>query len=117
MVFLGLALICGRAPAQMITGEISGTVLDSSGAVIPDASIALTSEDTGALRTVASSASGDFVFTALRPGTYTAKVEKAGFQAYERKGIVLTASQRVALGGIKLTVGQVTQTIEVTAAG
>jgi len=117
LVFLGLALMCGRAPAQMITGELSGTVLDSSGAVIPDASITLTSEDTGALRTVASSGSGEFVFTALRPGTYTVKVEKAGFQAYERKGIVLTASQRVALGSIKLTVGQVTQTVEVTAAG
>ena len=112
-----LLLLCGRAPAQMITGELSGTVLDSSGAVIPDASITLTSEDTGALRTVASSANGEFVLTALRPGTYAVKVEKAGFQAYERKGIVLSANQRVALGGVQLTVGQVTQTVEVTAAG
>jgi hypothetical protein len=110
-----LLLLCGRAPAQMITGELSGTVLDSSGAVIPDASITLTSEDTGASRTVTSSASGEFVFTALRPGTYTVRVEKAGFQAYERKGIVLTVNQRVALGGVQLTVGQVTQTVEVTA--
>ena len=110
-----LLLLCGRAPAQMITGELSGTVLDSSGAVIPDASVTLTSEDTGASRTVTSSASGEFVFTALRPGTYTVRVEKAGFQVSERKGIVLAANQRVALGGIQLTVGQVTQTIEVTA--
>ena len=112
-----LLLLCGRAPAQMITGELSGTVLDSSGAVIPDASITLTSEDTGASRTIASSANGEFVFTALRPGTYTVKVEKAGFQAYERKGIVSTVNQRVALGGVQLTVGQVTQTVEVTAVG
>lgn len=110
-----LLLLCGRAPAQMITGELSGTVLDSSGAVIPDASITVTSEDTGASRTITSSANGEFVFTALRPGTYTVKVEKAGFQAYERKGIALTVNQRVALGGVQLTVGQVTQTVEVTA--
>ena len=117
IVFLGLVLMCRRAPAQMITGELSGTVLDASGAVIPDASITLTSEDTGASRTLASSASGEFVFAALRPGTYALKVEKAGFQTYERKGIVLTANQRVALGGLKLAVGQVTQTVEVTARG
>lgn len=117
MVFLGLTLICGRAPAQIITGEISGTVTDSSGAVVPGASVTVTSETTGATRTVESGSGGGFVLTALPPGQYTVKVEKAGFQVSERKSIALTASQRVALGSIQLTVGQVTQTVEVVASG
>jgi len=117
MVFLGLTLICGRAPAQIITGEMSGTVTDASGAVVPGASVTVTNEGTGAARTGESGSNGEFVFTALRPGEYTVKVEKAGFQASERKSINLTANQRVALGNVQLTVGQVTQTVEVTAQG
>ena len=117
MIILGLVLFCGRAPAQVITGEMSGTVTDSSGAVVPEAAVTLTSETTGATRTVQTSAGGEFVFTALRPGTYTIRVEKAGFNAYEQKSIDLSANQRVALGNLEMQVGQVTQTIEVTAQG
>ena len=117
MVFLGLVLFCGRAPAQIITGEMSGTVTDSSGAVVPEAAVTVTSETTGAVRTVESGSGGEFVFTALPRGTYTVKVEKGGFNAYERKSIVLTTNQRVALGNVELTVGQVTQTVEVMAQG
>ena len=110
-----LLTVCGRLSAQSFLGDISGTVVDTSGAVIPDATVTLTSEDTGATRTAPSSSSGEFVFSALRPGSYSLKVEKGGFQTSERKGIVLTASQRVALGSIEMSVGQVTQTVEVTA--
>jgi len=117
LVFLGLALVCGRAPAQIITGEMSGTVTDSSGAVVPGASVTVSSESTGATRTVESGSGGEFVLTALPPGQYTVRVEKAGFQVSERKSITLTANQRVALGTIQLTVGQVTQTVEVVAQG
>jgi hypothetical protein len=106
-----------QAPAQMITGEISGTVQDSSGAVIPDATVTVTDEETGAVRTTSSKANGEFVLTALRPGTYSVKVEKTGFKAYEQKRIVLTANQRVPLGDISLAVGQVTEKVEVTARG
>ncbi|MFB3921551.1 MAG: carboxypeptidase regulatory-like domain-containing protein [Terriglobia bacterium] len=116
-VFLGLALICGRAPAQIITGEMSGTVTDASGAVVPGATVTVTNEGTGAARTAESGSNGEFVITALPPGQYSVKVEKAGFQASERKGIALTANQRVALGDLPLSIGQVTQTVEVQAQG
>ena len=112
-----LLFMCGRAPAQMITGEISGTVQDSSGAVIPDARITLTNEATSTSRAVSSGPSGEFVFSAVSPGTYTVKVEKVGFKTYERTGIVLAANDRVALGNIALAVGQVTEKVEVTAQG
>lgn len=114
LVFL---LICGHAPAQSPTGQISGTVQDSSGAIIPDANVTLTNQDTGSVRTIASSPSGEFVFTALSPGTYTVKVEKSGFRTYEKKSIILSVSQRSALGNIQLAMGQVSQTVEVTAQG
>ena len=110
-------LFCMRAPAQMITGEVSGTVVDTSGAMVPEANITLRDEATGAARVLVSSASGEFVFTAVRPGTYTVKVEKPGFKTHERKGVILTPNQRVPLGNIQLAVGQVTQTVEVTAQG
>ena len=110
-----LLTVCGRLSAQTFLGEISGTVIDTSGAVIPDATVTLTNEGTAAVRTAPSSTSGDFVFSALRPGSYSIKVEKGGFQTYEQRGIVVTASQRVALGSIQMPVGQVTQTVEVTA--
>ena len=110
-------LFCMRAPAQMITGEVSGTVVDTSGAMVPEANITLTDAATGAARVLVSSASGEFVFTAVRPGTYTVKVEKPGFKTHERKGVILTPNQRVPLGNIQLAVGQVTQTVEVTAQG
>jgi hypothetical protein len=105
----------GPASAQMITGEISGTVQDSSGAVIPDATITVTNEATSAVRTISSMSNGEFVVTALRPGSYRVKVEKAGFKAYEQTAIVLSANQRYALGNVQLQVGQVTQTVEVAA--
>lgn len=102
------ALASGRANAQSFTGQISGTVQDSSGAVIPEASVTLTNSETGASRTLPSSANGEFVFTALSPGNYTVKVEKQGFQTYERKTILLTVSQRLALGNVSMVVGAVT---------
>src|ERR1051325_336716 len=75
---LMLLLIGGHALAQSPTGQISGTIQDSSGATIPEANVTLTNQDTGSTRTIASNSSGDFVFTALRPGTYTVRVEKSG---------------------------------------
>lgn len=99
----------------MITGEISGTVLDVSGAVIPDATITVTNQATSAARTTASMANGEFVVTAVQPGTYSVKVQKTGFKTYERTDVAVTPNQRVALGSLQLQVGQATQTVEVTA--
>src|SRR5271157_2837343 len=114
-ILIVLLAIVRPAPAQMVTGEISGTVQDVSGAVIPDAAITVTDQATGAVRTTSSMANGDFVVTAIRPGTYRVKVEKTGFKTYERTEIVVAPNQRFALGSLQLQVGQVTQTVEVTA--
>src|ERR1051325_4171427 len=74
------ALLVGRSEAQSITGTISGTVTDPTGAVVPAASVVLTNENTRATRNAVTSDSGEFVFTALQPGSYALKIEKAGFR-------------------------------------
>src|SRR5207237_3559279 len=55
--------------------------------------------------------------TVERPETNTVNGENPGYKTHERKGFVLTPNQRVPLGNIQLAVGQVTQTVEVTAQG
>jgi outer membrane receptor protein involved in Fe transport len=65
--------------AQVETGQISGTVTDPQGAVISGATVTVTSKDTGATRTAATSGEGNYTVTNLPPGTYDVKVEGAGF--------------------------------------
>src|SRR5579863_5743653 len=61
-------------------GTILGTVADSSGAVIADAQVTVTNQNTGAVvRTTASNASGNYIFAGLSPSTYTVRVQKQGF--------------------------------------
>jgi hypothetical protein len=106
-----------RSFGQTVTGTISGIVIDSSGAVIPGAKVTVTNEATSNSRTADSGGAGEFVITALPPGTYTVKAEKGGLQNYERTSNVLTANQWLALGNITLAVGTTTQTTTVTAQG
>ena len=100
------------AAAQTITGQISGTVTDPSGAVIPKAKITLTSTLTRESRDVQTGNAGDFVFTSLIPGSYNLAVSVSGFKAYQQSDILVTPSERVALHEIQLTVGA--ETAEVT---
>ena len=101
------------ALAQGPSGEITGTVKDSSGAVMPGASVLLTNAATGAKRTVASNAAGVYGFPALPPGTYTVTVEHVGFQKHTRSDIQLQVQQSARLD-FALVIGQVAETVEVT---
>jgi hypothetical protein len=118
--WLAVAAVCFAIPAansQTVTGTITGTVVDNSGALVVNAAVALTSEGTGAARQTKTTEAGGFVFTALSPGTYSLKVEAPGFRTVLRSGIVLTANDRLALGEIQMTLGQLTETINVEANG
>src|ERR1700682_5428237 len=85
-----MALLCSATwLAQVTSGTIYGTVKDSSGGVIADATVTVTSPETGLTRTVTSSPDGNFVFPNLQPGTYTISVEVPGFKKAETTGIVL----------------------------
>ncbi|HYJ45736.1 MAG TPA: TonB-dependent receptor, partial [Pyrinomonadaceae bacterium] len=103
--------------AQTITGSISGIVTDSSGGVIPGASVTLVSEKTNESRNFTTNEEGRFSFTALQPGAYTVRIEREGFQTLERRGTILSANESLALGELKLEPGQVSQTVTVTTEG
>lgn len=109
-----LAAYWVQAFAQMtITGTISGTVIDPTGRVVPGAVVTVTSETTGNSRTAQTNESGLFDVVALPVDVYSLKVSHAGFKAFERTGVVLSANEHVAAGDIQLAVGDVSQTITV----
>lgn len=100
--------------AQSDRGTLTGTVTDASGAVIPDAAVTLTNTLTGSSFKVPSNESGDWTVPQLQPGTYTVKVEKAGFRPATVTGIELNASATVRADAT-LEVGAASQAIEVSA--
>src|SRR5215472_10607443 len=103
---LALALAaCGLAGAQTVTGTITGIVVDASGASVPGAAAHLENEETKQARATVSNEAGEFVFTAVPPGTYTVTIEAKGFQVTRRTGVILSADRRVPLGAISLIVG------------
>src|ERR1041384_3694444 len=79
--------------AQTITGVVSGTVVDASGAAVPRVPATLVNSRIGVRQSATSSASGDFVFPSVQPATYAVIVEVQGFKRYERTGVQVTAAE------------------------
>jgi hypothetical protein len=103
--------------AQTVTGSISGSIVDPSDQVVPGATVTLVNDATGELRSVPSAEGGTFVFAAVRPGTYTLRIEMPGFSPLERRNTVLPAGETLTVGTLKLQVGGVTETVTLTAQG
>ena len=106
-----------RLMAQMTTGSVAGTVVDASDALIPGADLSLLSEGTRETRKTVTGASGEFLFVAVQPGTYTLSVEKRGFNRLQLTSLAVTASQRLSLGNMRLVVGEMAQSVNVTQQG
>ena len=100
---------------QSVTGQISGTVVDSSGAVIVGAAAQLTDDVSKQQRSFLTDSKGAFLFTELVAGSYSLKVEQPGFKAYAQNGIALSARESLALHEIRLDVGDVTSVVNVEA--
>ncbi|HKD07299.1 MAG TPA: carboxypeptidase-like regulatory domain-containing protein [Bryobacteraceae bacterium] len=100
--------------AQNVTGTLTGTVADASGAVVPNATVHMKSELSGDTRRTVSNSEGYFSITAVQPGDYTVTAEAQGFKVFEQKGIHFDASDKRNLN-IVLEVGATTETVEVTA--
>jgi Carboxypeptidase regulatory-like domain len=116
LVAFGMCLSPIGARAQgTSTASVTGTVLDSSGAVVPAAEVVITQIDTGFSQSTKSGADGSFSFPVLPVGNYRLDVTKDGFNSYQQTGIVLTVSQ-AAQFSISLQVGAVQQRIVVSAA-
>ena len=103
--------------AQSVTGQISGTVEDAVGSVIAGATVRLTHDLSKNIRNFTTDANGNFQFTGLIPGEYSLHISHSGFKGYDQRAINVGAEERVALHELKLTVGDVTSTVEVVAEG
>ncbi len=112
---LVVLLVCGQLFGQTETGQISGTVTDPSGAVVPNANVTVTNLGTGAVRRVTSSNNGYYAVTNLQPGNYEVKVEAPGFKEFTSRSTVSVGARNTA--DAQLTTGGSSTTIEVTAGG
>jgi len=106
-------VLAGAARAQ-VTGSISGTVTDSSGAGIPHASVTITDLETGQGRTLSTDDRGAYRVLALPVGRYEVKAEQSGFKTAVRTGISLVVAQEAAVD-VTLQVGEATQQVAVSA--
>ncbi len=94
--------------------ELTGTVKDATGAVIPNATITITNVSTGESRTSVSNGSGLYDFAGLNHGTYVLKAEAAGFSTYKKTDIVMNVAATIA-ENVVMTVGASSQTVTVQA--
>jgi hypothetical protein len=101
--------------AQVDTGSITGTITDTSGAVVGGAKVTLISEDTGATLSTTATGDGSYEFSPVRIGSYKLNASSKGFKTEIQTHITVDASARV-LVNFKLQPGSVTETVEVTAA-
>lgn len=115
---LSLALCLVFAPAglaqSLVSGEISGTITDASGAVVPNATVNLASTETGFNESTTTSAAGTFRFALVKPGSYTLAVTASGFNTVKRS--VVSTTGQVSEFPIQLEVGGKTETVEISAA-
>ncbi len=89
--------ISGGAGAQVVTATLTGQIKDSSGAVIPEASVTATQVSTGVARSTTTSSTGEYTLPYLNPGSYRVDVEVKGFKKYTQENVELAVStvQRV----------------------
>jgi hypothetical protein len=113
---LGCLVLAAPARAQVTTGTVFGTVKDAQGAVVPGATIVLTSEGRGTRTApVVSNESGDFVIPNATADTYTVQVSMPSFKTLLRTGVQVSGGDRVALGTLVLEVGGAQETVNVVA--
>jgi hypothetical protein len=112
-VFVLLIPIC--TPAQSVNAEISGVINDSTGGIIPKATVTALNEGTGITRSTESNSSGSYSLSLLQPGNYSITVKDPGFATVVRSGITLTVGAQLVLN-LTLQVGSINQQVEVTTA-
>ncbi|HEX4065661.1 MAG TPA: TonB-dependent receptor [Acidobacteriaceae bacterium] len=123
MRFSRLAVVCAVvmalalpviARAQAVYGSINGTVTDTSGAVVPNATVTVTDVAKGTKVSVKSNASGEYVAEHLIPDTYDVKVEAQGFETFNALGVLVQADTSPKIDA-SLKVGSSSQTVSVSA--
>jgi len=113
---LALVLALPRpSHAQRLTGELSGTVADATGAVLPGATVTLINENSRDQRRTQTNTDGFFAFGAVPSGTYTVDVELSGFGKAEIKSVVLRGGDSRSLRTIAMGVAGQTEAVSVIA--
>jgi len=100
---------------QQMTGTLTGTTMDSTGAVVANAKVTMTNEASGDVRTTVSNASGYFTITSIQPGTYTVTVDASGFKQWKQANIAFAQGDNRTLPQISLQVGTASETVEISA--
>jgi hypothetical protein len=119
VVALGLLCLLVVAPAklsaQVTSGTILGSVQDTTGAVIPGATVTATAKAVGVTRTVTSGGNGTFSLPNLPAATYAVTVTAKGFETLQRSGVVLSSADNLNAGTFALKVGAEATTVTVEA--
>jgi hypothetical protein len=112
VLLLGTA---GALQAQTASGQITGTVRDATGAVVPNAKVTLLNQQTGLTRDTVTNETGSYTFPLLQVGVYSVTAEQHGFRSAKQSDIHLNVDQ-VARIDLELAVGATTETVNVQAA-
>jgi len=112
---LSFIFVPSPVQAQEITAAISGVVTDPSGAPVGDAKVTVKDTERGSVFSTATNGAGAYNLSRLPVGTYDVRVEKTGFESAVRAGVLLQLNQTAQLD-FPLTIGSVSQTVEVTSA-
>jgi len=117
LTILVLALYSAVGSAQQLTGTLSGTAYDQTGAIIPNATILLRNDASGDVRKTQAGSSGNFTITAVQPATYTLTVSAPGFTTWQEGDIVMGLGDSRTIPNIKLKVGgQLTDIVVISGA-
>ena len=100
---------------QVLKGSISGTAVDQNGAVVPGAQVKATNTGTSAVLTTTTDNSGSFRFNLIPAGDYKIEISAQHFKTAVQNGVSVSAGRDSGLGQVKLSVGEASTTVEVTA--
>ena len=114
LLVLSLLLVGSLSAQRADRAQVTGIVTDPTGSFVPGASVVILDEGTGVATALESNAAGAYTSPPLVLGTYTVRVERAGFKTFQRAGIILIGGQIYRQDAI-LELGEVTETIEVIA--
>jgi hypothetical protein len=112
-----LVLSFAIANAQTLTGTLSGTAEDQTGARIPGATVLVTSDTTGDKRDTKADSAGFFSVTALPPGTYTVTISSKGFSTFKETGILLNEGDSRTIPNIHMKISSDVNSVTVVAGG
>src|SRR5262245_41123809 len=109
-----IAFMPAGAHAQAVTGTILGTVLDSTGSVVPGATVTILNTGTGLTRTITTDAAGEYTAPQVPTGKYSVTAELTGFKKVTLENIDVGVDQRVRVD-VKLELGAMTEAVTITA--